>query len=768
MTGKSPRRGARDRAAPDASRDRALEPTASLAAPALSLAGIAALNSLAGAARGGGGGGGVGSLSSAGMLAAAAAAGEAGARYYNDRRWTQQAFDQTRAVYERERSQEKELHDEALRHEKGLHIEELEREAEQHLQDMTNQLRESQKEADRDLWEQQNTEKQSSMTVAALFLAGCFALAVEGQLPAETGHLLFAPRILIIDAFYLCLAACIAFLFVSILSGMVVVKRMAHFMLSRTAKQQETLRQLRELANTQLRELQSTEKDDAAQTNCENFNGRANKVRDRLQQTRREFSKHLWEQPMMVMGWRPIHAGRHVVSFQEWYFYDKVSTIAKLSSASFKVGAVLLFLALGIYEEGQLRFNEDLMMGSQRNEHAALLFWVTLLSIGGFFFLYLEITETVFPIPSWRNTIAQSVQKNSERELRDDIERTEHSSSDQDVTDYSTQEGGRQSLTYPGRTHGSDAPLQHKHDPSLLARLMRRLRYESSLETVNVEVVKVQGRKLFQAIDTGKEGVLTDTEICRVLDFNLPNLPIIHGANGQHQQTLVGHPKAEESLENAEAEDPPTSHGNNDEETPITHGANNQRQQNPTGHRKVEGSTEHSYAEETPTSHSSNDEETPDYSEADETLPSHGSYDPPRHEAGIGDEEELASQSRRRARQILREHSILQEAVVELLVRKVRSDRRFRELQRADRRRATRYIGKVRRSVSRALHAVELCKEAEPAAALDAAERGKEERGLYRFSRRFRRSSEKQPLQWTISKKEWEQMMTRIFHDKFF
>ena len=73
-------------------------------------------------------------------------------------------------------------------------------------QDMTSQLRESQKEADRDLWEQQNTEKQNIMTVAALFMAGAFAMAVEGQLPAYTGSLMLIPFIEVVDAYYFMLA----------------------------------------------------------------------------------------------------------------------------------------------------------------------------------------------------------------------------------------------------------------------------------------------------------------------------------------------------------------------------------------------------------------------------------------------------------------------------------------------------------------------------------------------------------------------------------
>ena len=50
---------------------------------------------------------------------------------------------------------------------------------------MTTQLREAQKEADGDLWEQENIRVQTLMTNAALFLAGSFTLLLEGDMPLE-------------------------------------------------------------------------------------------------------------------------------------------------------------------------------------------------------------------------------------------------------------------------------------------------------------------------------------------------------------------------------------------------------------------------------------------------------------------------------------------------------------------------------------------------------------------------------------------------------
>eukprot|EP00547_Thalassionema_nitzschioides_P003831 CAMPEP_0194221324 /NCGR_PEP_ID=MMETSP0156-20130528/30367_1 /TAXON_ID=33649 /ORGANISM="Thalassionema nitzschioides, Strain L26-B" /LENGTH=684 /DNA_ID=CAMNT_0038951691 /DNA_START=110 /DNA_END=2164 /DNA_ORIENTATION=- len=663
----------------NSSEDSQLEPKTSLAVPAMSIAGIAALNSGLNTFMSTKG---TSSIASAGVLTAAAVAAGEGLKYYNDRLLTKKAFDQTKTIYNREKIQAKELHNDALQNERRLHYQELEREAEQHLQDMTNQLRESQKEADRDLWEQQNTEKQNSMTVAALFLAGAFALAVEGQLPPNTGGLYFFPSISLLNAYYFCLAACIALLFISILSGMVVVKRMARFMLSRTAKQQETLKQLRELANKQLRELQGSEsryfsdstsslKGLSEMNNNNNNEGNSSgtpckngsELHERLQKARHQFSEHLWEQPVMVMGWRPIGSGRHVASFQEWYFYDKAYSIAYLNSFSFRVGAILLIFSLGIYEEGILLWGGE--EGEPSKLTAALIFWIVLLSIAASLFLYLEIIEVVFPTPHWRETIARTVSNRNKRDLFEDS-----------IRDISFRQSNlRQSNTSTLNRSSSELKYLYGEDNSPLARLLRPFRYESTLETVNVEVIKVQGRELFQAMDIQKDGRLHVDEICCALGFNLPLIPgtsnilDLFDERGDDEQGNMSTPS------------------------------------------DWEGST--------------------------------------------NEEQELKAYSANQARGILREHSILQEAVVKLLVRKVRSHIQFINLRHKDPQGAENYIRQVKRNVSIALHAIE-----------EGTEPSMKNTMFQNYCCHKRKG--KQPLGLIISKDEWDQIMTGIFHDKFF
>jgi hypothetical protein len=219
-------------------------------------------------------------------------------------------------------------------------------------------------------------------------------MAVEGTLPPETGNLWMAPAFPLVDVYYICLALCVSFLVLSILGAMCSIKRMATYMLSRTATQQDTLRDLRKEAYEQLKRLEeveeetlrpqnlgrSTSVDDPFRLNervrvhmgwymgaahysigqvvavrnekqapfSANISGdvwglvydikfdersvevgvekgridrslpNRKTVQESLKSSRKEFSKRLWENPVMVLEWNPVGHGRFVGSFDEW------------------------------------------------------------------------------------------------------------------------------------------------------------------------------------------------------------------------------------------------------------------------------------------------------------------------------------------------------------------------------------------------------------------------------------------------------------------
>ena len=1028
--------------------------TTTLAGPAMSVATFAALNSLnsyvggsaamdvcsAAAARGGGflsstavastsGGGGATTAGVALAAAAAAAAGE-GVKYYNDRMLAQKALDQNTAIHRQETHvaaefqaqslrQDTLLHKLSIQHESKLHHQDLQREAEQHLQDMTNQLREGQKEADRDLWEQQNTEKQSAMTVSALLLGCGFVLAVEGTLPAigktqPSMTLWLFPRLGLVDVYYFCVAMAVALLLISVMAGMDVVKRMARFMLSRTAKQQETLRELRELANKQLRELQVSDDEfwksnnnpesasssasaskiklgsevrvhrkgapsgvgvirymkqvnahDGGGTRTNNYNRRGSRYRrrgktdppvlanagagtvagadyagakttpattmifdveypdgryeddisidnievisiqERLQKARHQFSEHLWEQPVLVMDWRPIGSGRHVVSFQEWYYYDKVSLISNLNVFAFKAGAIFLIFALGLYVEANLRWSVGGELNS-RYDRSCLIFWGVLLSIALSLYGYLEFVEFMYPTPHWRDTVgvdatrssfwraasrggsnggsnssvsnrscsmqnlhnqnqhhlngvggingsshnnndfevgarvrvkqkasrvasvsgrsgtannrpttavvegrclkqihvdgaAKSSETRKNHVLRKsivdslnldelslsinddgssaseiDIEAPsppstpfEENNNDADavVVDLESPSSNHNSSTEDETTDSSlsssrlktkkddsddtndgqqrDEPTQWvvmlndtkeikvfaqnelqpiHHSSSSWSHHHQKLGYQSSLEMVNIEVIKVKQQELFEAIDTDVTGRVNINEICNTLGFDLPP---INAADDDNEYGYYN----EDTTDSTQAW-----------YTSISGSLLR-------GHRKNNTKTKRN-----------------------------------RRHGIVTSNNRIIRQYQIKARSILREHSILQEAVLKLLERLVRRQYYFIILEQENMRKAHRYLRKVKKQAAEALHAIDNGEDDQQQIAYDndsnddeycSRDAGGVNNGtdFGKHSIQRRRMSCKFPYLKTgdgISKHEWEQIMTGIFHDKFF
>jgi len=338
------------------------------------------------------------------------------------------------------------------------------------------------------------------MTVTALLLTGAFALTVEGHLPDHTKGLWIYPQLPLVDVYYGVLALALSFLFVSILAGMASVRRMSEFMLSRTSKQQETLRELRQIAFEQLEHLHMVEDGNERyrsqpqqphqpqqqqqqhhhqqpqqqsqpqqqqshprnsrdfpnptaasffgvdDENCNqnyfnqvlnnpnpnpNFNNNnssnspntinLNKktTHDILRKARRDFSKRLWEQPVLVCNWRRLGHGLHVVNFDEWYHYDMVSLLSNLNVILFKFGAILLLITMGIYVEAHRRFNDPSYDDDDNNiyiddeneknnnftieNRASFIFWFIIFFFAIGFLIIFEVSEYLYPLPSWRS-----------------------------------------------------------------------------------------------------------------------------------------------------------------------------------------------------------------------------------------------------------------------------------------------------------------------------------------------------------------------------
>ena len=82
---------------------------------------------------------------------------------------------------------EDQQHTTSLEQDRVLHAESLHVDHRLHFEGILSDLREQDREADHDLWEQRTERFQMLMTVSSLLISGGFALAVEGQLPPNTG-----------------------------------------------------------------------------------------------------------------------------------------------------------------------------------------------------------------------------------------------------------------------------------------------------------------------------------------------------------------------------------------------------------------------------------------------------------------------------------------------------------------------------------------------------------------------------------------------------
>lgn len=225
-------------------------------------------------------------------------------------------------------SQERRLHEKAMRVDHRLHFEGI-------LAD----LREQDREADRDLWEQRTERFQMLMTVSSLFTTGGFALAVEGQLPADPGCWdlsgsgeracgTSALHIEVAALHYVLLACGFGMQLCVVMGCLALTSRFAEFMDMRVQKQQLLNKDLRRVAVKMLGS-------DAE---------RAGTSIDDDQETIARFEKVLRQQ-YVIETCDSGHSGRHIWNFNDWY-RQRCALLANLVEISFRLGMLGLLGAI--------------------------------------------------------------------------------------------------------------------------------------------------------------------------------------------------------------------------------------------------------------------------------------------------------------------------------------------------------------------------------------------------------------------------------------
>uniref|UniRef100_A0A7S1XLL8 Uncharacterized protein n=1 Tax=Phaeomonas parva TaxID=124430 RepID=A0A7S1XLL8_9STRA len=111
------------------------------------------------------------------------------------------------------------------------------REVEHHLHDVVSEMVSSNAEADRDMWEQKNSELQMMMLSATVVFSGGFAVAVEGELDSNAS---FEVEL----SYSICLALGFAALLMSILLGMILSKRISFFMYAQSKARQRNVQDI--------------------------------------------------------------------------------------------------------------------------------------------------------------------------------------------------------------------------------------------------------------------------------------------------------------------------------------------------------------------------------------------------------------------------------------------------------------------------------------------------------------------------------------------
>ena len=156
---------------------------------------------------------------------------------------------------------------------------------------------------------------------------------------------------------------------------------------------------LRMIAYEQLESMYNEEDDD--ETAASSWQGEAaeeaqrKRMKKRLRQMRVNFSRRLWEQPVLVVDWNSINRGRHIVGFDEWYAYN-CQTISNVAYFCFEVGAGCLMVAMGLYVEAHPLSGDD--EAEVTSTLACRIFWAFIL-LAIFAIIYLRILGWARPAP---------------------------------------------------------------------------------------------------------------------------------------------------------------------------------------------------------------------------------------------------------------------------------------------------------------------------------------------------------------------------------
>lgn len=137
----------------------------------------------------------------------------------------------------RQLRQAAEQHESGLRYSAELHLQQLSSSLQAHYQAVASSFVEAAQEADRDVWEQRNSQFNTKLLASTLMFGVAMELTIEGQVPDNAND-----TCLVLLA--TCQACAIAALGNSILLAFILTRRMAHFMVERAERNARTRRRL--------------------------------------------------------------------------------------------------------------------------------------------------------------------------------------------------------------------------------------------------------------------------------------------------------------------------------------------------------------------------------------------------------------------------------------------------------------------------------------------------------------------------------------------